>query len=143
MARLRFALDNQPRRWRVIAAAVSITCGLITAGFAALGPIALASPCDGPRCVPNVQADASRGAPCAPRRHFPFGLDQNGSTLICLVNSHNPSQGSWSQAPPLSGVRGVGSSCSANEGVAQSFDGTPLLCNDSQWQEYTTDLPQA
>lgn len=109
----------------------------------AAGTTAEASPCDGPRCVPNVQANVARGAPCTPRRHFPFGFDQNDSTLICLANPRYPGQGSWSQAPPLAGVREPGSSCSENQGVAQSPDGTPLLCTNAQWQEYTTDLPPA
>jgi hypothetical protein len=120
-----------------------IACGLTFTSVIAPATEASASPCDGPNCVPNVRTGAVSGAACEPRRYFPFGLDANGTTLICLANYRDPSEGSWSQAPQLVGVRGSGTPCAGNQGVAQSPDGLPLLCTGQTWQPYTTDLPQA
>ena len=115
----------------------ALLCGSITAavGVILAVPVA-ASPCDGPDCVPNVRA-ADRGQACVARRFFPFGLDVNGNTFICLYG------GSWSSAPPLLGVRAEGGTCASNvRGVAQSAAGLPLLCSDyGIWQLHTDGLP--
>ena len=126
-------------RGAVVAAAVALS-------FASLcePPHAVGAPCDGPNCVPNLRSVVDEDGSCAPRLHFPFGLDANGKTFICLSNYRNPSQGIWSEAPPLVGVRASGSACAGNQGVAQSPDGLPLLCSGkSTWEPYTTDLPSS
>ena len=42
-------------------------------------------------------------------------------------------KGQWGQAPPLLGVRVLGTQCSGNSGVAQSPDGKPMMCQNQAW----------
>lgn len=127
--------------WATMARLVA-TFTAVAAATMAPAPSASATPCDGPSCAPNVRSGAANGASCAPRRHFPFGLGRFGEAYLCLVNGHNPSQGHWTAVPPLIGVRDPGTYCGRSQGVAQSPEGLPLLCNDmGRWYENTGGLP--
>ncbi|ABK71678.1 hypothetical protein DIQ79_30630 [Mycolicibacterium smegmatis] len=138
---VKLSAPSWPQIARPYAATAAVSAGLCLAAWA-MPPQAAGSPCDGPGCVPNLRSVVSEGGACAPRLHFPFGIDAYGTTFICLSSYRNPSQGIWSEAPPLVGVRASGSACAGNQGVAQSPDGLPLLCSgNSTWDTYTTDLP--
>lgn len=120
----------------------AVVCAAIAAAVTAPAPGASATPCDGPSCAPNVRSGAAKGASCAPRRHFPFGLGRFGEAYLCLVDIYNPSQGHWTAVPPLIGVRDSGTYCGKSQGIAQSPEGLPLLCNDiGRWYEHTDNLP--
>lgn len=117
---------------RYIAISVAV-CGLITAAITPAG-IASGSPCDGAACVPNVTQNAVPNGPCVPRSRYDFGADPVGNAFICL------SAGSWVAAPPLVGVRTLGSRCSGQLS-AQSPDGIAMLCEDGVWS-WGPDIPR-
>jgi hypothetical protein len=77
-------------------------------------------------CVPNVTQNVVPNGPCVPRSRYDFGVDAVGNTFVCL------SIGSWAAAPPLVGVRTLGSRCSGQLS-AQSPDGIAMLCENGVW----------
>jgi hypothetical protein len=111
---------------RIIAAS-AISCGLITAAISLAGQVS--ADCDAADCVPNVARNVVVGAPCAPRPSYVFGVDVNGSTVICA------SQGMWVPVGPLVGEREVSLPCGRAGDTAQE----PLAGNDLQPR--TTGIP--
>jgi hypothetical protein len=93
------------------------------------------SSCNSASCVPNVTHTAVLNGPCTIGTRYIFGLDASGNTWICTTSySQGGSviKGVWAQAPPLIGVRDPGSPCSGS-GVAQSPDGSPMMCQNQGW----------
>jgi hypothetical protein len=84
------------------------------------------SSCDGAGCVPNVSQNAVANGSCVPKSRYNFGVDSGGKPYVCL------SVGSWAAAPPLVGVRTMGSPCSGQLS-AQSPDGLAMMCGDGVW----------
>lgn len=84
------------------------------------------SSCDNAGCVPNVSQSVAPNGPCVPKNRYDFGVDSGGKPYVCL------SIGSWSAAPPLVGVRTMGSRCSGQLS-AQSPDGIAMMCGDGVW----------
>jgi hypothetical protein len=117
---------------RNIAIALAL-CGLIAAAITPAGK-ASASPCNGPDCVPNVTHNAVPNGPCVPSNRYGFGVDSVGNAFVCL------SAGAWAAAPPLVGVRTLGSRCSGQLS-AQSPDGIAMLCEDGVWS-WGPDIPR-
>ncbi|ORJ58144.1 hypothetical protein B5M45_19440 [Mycobacterium simiae] len=107
-------------------------CGFIAAAITPTEQ-ATASPCNGD-CVPNVTHNAVPNGPCLPRTRYDFGADPVGNTFICL------SAGAWAAAPPLVGVRTMGTRCSGQLS-AQSPDGIAMLCEDGVWS-WGPDIPR-
>lgn len=91
------------------------------------------SSCDGAGCVPYVSQNAVANGACTPKSRYDFGVDSGGKPYVCL------SVGSWAAAPPLVGVRTMGSRCSG-QFSAQSPDGIAMLCMDGVWQ-HGDDIP--
>ncbi len=128
------------RLYLVALTRLAVSCAAIAAAATAPAPSASATPCDEPSCVPNVRSGAINGASCAPRRHFPFGLGRFGEAYLCLASVHDQADGHWRPMPPLIGVRDPGTYCGRSQGIAQSPEGLPLLC-DNVWIPYTDHLP--
>jgi hypothetical protein len=91
------------------------------------------SSCDGAGCVPNVNQNVVPNGTCTPKSRYDFGMDSGGKPYVCL------SIGSWTAAPPLVGVRTMGSRCSGQLS-AQSPDGIAMLCMDGVWT-HGDDIP--
>jgi hypothetical protein len=102
-----------------------LACGLITAAIAP-ALTASGSPCNGGECVPNVTQNVVPNGSCVPRSRYDFGVDSVGNAFVWL------SIGSWTAAPPLVGVRTLGSRCSGQLS-AQSPDGIAMLCMNGAW----------
>ena len=106
-------------------AAAIVTCSPKIGPVAPTGT-ASGSQCDGAGCVPNVSHNAVPNGPCVPKSRYDFGVDSVGNPYVCLAI------GSWTAAPPLVGVRTLGSRCSG-QGSAQSPDGIAMMCGDGVW----------
>lgn len=94
--------------------------------FLAIPGTASADPCYSADCVPNVARGVGVGGPCAPqpRRAFAFGLQADGSTVVCSA------AGVWVSAGPLVGVYNVTTPCPSLNLSAQGSDGVALQCLD-------------
>jgi hypothetical protein len=102
-----------------------VACSPKIGAVAPAGP-ASGSPCNGSGCVPNLTQNAVPNGPCVPRSRYDFGVDAVGNPFVCL------SIDSWSAAPPLVGVRTLGSRRSGQLS-AQSPDGIAMLCMNGVW----------
>ncbi|MUL76444.1 hypothetical protein [Mycolicibacterium sp. CBMA 226] len=94
------------------------------------------SSCDRASCVPNVAHNVTPNGSCNPQRRYDFGLDFSGNTYVCL------NVGSWSSAPPLTGIRALEAACpSGMQASAQSPEGIAMRCADGRW-EPGDDIPR-
>lgn len=93
---------------------------------------ASAVPCYSAECVPNVARNVVAGSPCVPqpRRLFAYGLEPDGSTVVCNA------AGVWVAAGPLVGVYNVAMPCPALNLSAQGSDGVALQCLDMGVSRY-------
>ena len=104
----------------VLAAGAMLPMSIMLAGNAST------EGCYSADCVPNVARNVIEGAPCIPqpRRAFAYGLEPDGSTVICNAAEV------WAAAGPLIGVYNVAMPCPALDLSAQGGDGIPLQCSD-------------
>jgi hypothetical protein len=96
-------------------------------------PSPLAAPSTAGDPVPGMKR-AERGEPCSESEYFIFAISSDGQTLACLG-----APGHYELSAPVIGERVPGTECN-EEGLAQSPDGTPLLCLVAQgsrrWDTY-------
>ena len=104
----------------VIAACAFLPTSVLFAGNAS------ADWCYSADCVPNVARNVGVGGPCVPqpRRAFAYGLQPDGSTVVCSA------AGVWVAAGPLVGVYNVAMPCPSLNLSAQGSDGVALQCLD-------------
>jgi hypothetical protein len=121
------------RTLRGLAVAV-LAAGAVVPGSIVLAGNASADWCYSADCVPNVARNVIEGSPCVPqpRRAFAFGLEPDGSTVVCNA------AGIWAAAGPLIGVYNIPQLCPSLNLSAQGSDGIPLQCldmggGDLQW----------
>ena len=89
--------------------------------------------------VPNMNYQASLGAPCDNYERFIFGRGPTGQAEAChfITNQFPAAQsGFWVITYPLYGVQQAGAKCPGPQVAAQSAAGLPMLClGDQGWQE--------
>jgi hypothetical protein len=117
----------------------ALAAAAITAGAISAAPCAAADPhYDGD--VPNMNYDASLGAPCDNYERFIFGRGPSGQAEACHFPPDNQfpkaTTGYWVISYPLYGVQQAGAKCPGPQSAAQSEAGLPMLClGDRGWQE--------
>lgn len=77
--------------------------------------------------VPGVK-QAELGDPCSDTEHFIFAVSAGGQQLACRGEP-----GRYEFSAPVIGVRERGAPCT-EEGLAQSADGSPMLCLEKSGQ---------
>ena len=87
--------------------------------------------------VPNMNYQASLGAPCDNYERFIFGRGPSGQAEACHFPPPNQfppaTTGYWVISYPLYGVHNIGEPCENPRGsAAQSPDGIALVCT-AQW----------
>lgn len=107
-------------------AGVAVAAGAMVPASVVFADNASAYGCYVADCVPNVVRNAAEGTPCVPqpRRAFAFGLQADGTTVVCNV------AGVWAAAGPLIGIYNVAMPCPALNLSAQGSDGIALMCAD-------------
>lgn len=80
--------------------------------------------------VEGLVQGAAVGQPCSNPERFVFGKTASGDTVVC--NGQSNGSGIWVRSIPVIGTRPLGTSCTAQQGMAaQTPDGIPVICSDT------------